>query len=335
MAGASTPAMATAAANAGAMGSLGCAFAGADQIRNDVRAVRNASNRALNLNFFVHVRPRIDEAKIRRASARLAPWFDRLGAQPTPPAETLLPFDAAVCEVVIAAAPKVASFHFGLPDAALTGRLKDAGIVVISSATSVVEARWLEDHGADAVIAQAYEAGGHSGWFLERAGADVAGTMALVPRIVDAVTVPVIAAGGIGDGRGIAAALMLGAAGVQIGTAFLATPESIISAAHKTALLAASGDDTVMSPAFSGRRARTIVNDFAADMAGFDDWPDFPLMNAATAPLRAASVAAGLPDAIALWSGQAVGLVRAETTSQVVARLVAETGAALGKFGPA
>ena len=336
MAAASTPAMAAAAGNAGALGSLGCAFSSADQLGGDARAVRSASNRSLNLNFFVHVRPRVDDAKIHRARGRLAPWYDRLDLRAAPePAETHLPFDAAICDAVIVAAPKVASFHFGLPDAALIGRLKDAGIVVVSSATSVAEARWLEAHGADAVIAQGHEAGGHSGWFLERDGADVAGTLALVPRIVDAVRVPVIAAGGIGDGRGIAAALMLGAAGVQIGTAFLATPESRISAAHKAAVLSASGDDTVLSTAFSGRRARTIVNDFALDMAGFDDWPDFPLMNAATAPLRAASAAAGLPDAVALWSGQAVGLVRAGTTSQVVARLVDETVAALAGVQPA
>lgn len=141
---------------------------------------------------------------------------------------------------------------------------------------------------------------------------------------------PVIAAGGIADGRGIAAALMLGAAGVQIGTAILATPESVISEAHKRAVLAASGDDTVYSAAFSGRKARTIVNDFARDMAQVDDWPEFPLMNPATAPIRAASAAAGLPDAIALWSGQAAGLVRKESTAKVVARLVAETRDVLG-----
>ncbi len=331
MGGAATPAMAAAAGNAGALGSLGCAFASADQIEDDVRAVRSTSNRALNLNFFVHRRPQIDAAKIQRARGRLAPWYERLGVDSEPqPEETHLPFDAAMCDAVLAASPRVASFHFGLPDQGLVKRLQESGIVVISSATSAAEARWLEDKGADAVIAQGYEAGGHNGWFLPRDGADVAGTLALVPRVVDAVSVPVIAAGGIADGRGIAAALMLGAAGVQIGTAFLATPESMISAAHKRAVLAASGDDTVYSAAFSGRMARTIVNDFARDMARVDDWPDFPLMNATTAPLRAASAAAGLPDAIALWSGQAAGLVRQESTAEVVARLVAETRDALG-----
>jgi len=331
MAGAATPAMAAAAGNAGALGSLGCAFASADQIEDDVRAVRSTSNRSLNINFFVHQRAKIDEAKNQRARERLAPWYERFGVDSEPqPAETHFPFDAALCDAVLAASPRVASFHFGLPDDGLIKRLKEAGIVVISSATSAAEARWLEDKGADAVIAQGFEAGGHNGWFLARDGADVAGTLALVPRVVDAVSVPVIAAGGIADGRGIAAALMLGAAGVQIGTAFLATPESMISAAHKRALLAASGDDTVYSVAFSGRMARTIVNDFARDMARVDDWPEFPLMNAATAPLRAASAAAGLGDAIALWSRQAAGLVREESTAEVVARLVAETRTAHG-----
>ncbi len=330
MAGAATPAMAAAVGNAGALGSLGCAFASADQIADDVRAVRSTSNRALNLNFFVHRRPRIDQAKTRRARARLAPWYERFGVSSEPqPAETHFPFDAALCDAVLAASPRVASFHFGLPDDGLVRALKEAGIVVISTATSAAEARWLEDKGADAIIAQGYEAGGHNGWFLARDGADVAGTLALVPRVVDAVSVPVIAAGGIADGRGVAAALMLGAAGVQIGTAFLATPESMISAAHKRAVLAASGDDTMYSLAFSGRMARTVVNDFARDMARVDDWPEFPLMNAATAPLRAASAAAGMGDAIALWSGQAAGLVRDESTAEVVARLVAEACTAL------
>ena len=174
MAGATTPAMAAAAGNAGALGSLGCAFAGADQVTDDVRAVRRTSNRSLNLNFFVHRRPRIDAAKNRRARARLAPWYERFGVKSEPqPAETNFPFDQAMCDAVLAASPRVASFHFGLPDDGLIKRLKEAGIVVISSATSAAETRWLEEKGADAVIAQGYEAGGHNGWFLARDGADV------------------------------------------------------------------------------------------------------------------------------------------------------------------
>ncbi len=153
--------------------------------------------------------------------------------------------------------------------------------------------------------------------------------MALVPRIVDAVKVPVIAAGGIADGRGIAAALMLGAAGVQIGTAFMATPECAASQTHKNALLSASGDDTMMSKAFSGRRARTLANKYATEMAPVDDWPDFPIMNTLTGPIRKASAKADSPDAIALWSGQAVGLIHAATTAEVFEQLVTEAKALL------
>lgn len=332
MAGATTPAMAAAAANAGAMGSLGCAMMGVGAMAAELRAAQAGTNRSLNVNFFVHARPVPDEDLNAEAAARLAPWYDRLGAgEVKAPADAIPTFDEAFCEAVIACGPTVASFHFGLPEAALVDRLKAAGILILSSATSAEEARWLEDHGADAIIAQGAEAGGHNGWFLPRRGADLTGTMALVPRVVDAVRVPVVAAGGIADGRGVAAALMLGAAGVQVGTAFLATPECASPEVHKQAVIAATGDDTMATRAYSGRLARGIANDFSRDMAAHADWPDFPLMNAATGPIRAASAGAGLPDAVALWSGQGAGLVRAETTAGVVTRLVAETDAALSR----
>jgi nitronate monooxygenase len=332
MAGATTPAMAAAAANAGAMGSLGCAIIGVGAMAAELRAAQAGTNRSLNVNFFVHARPVPDEDLNAEAAARLAPWYDRLGAgEVKAPADAIPTFDEAFCEAVIACGPTVASFHFGLPEAALVDRLKAAGILILSSATSAAEARWLEDHDADAIIAQGAEAGGHNGSFLPRRGADLTGTMALVPRVVDAVRVPVVAAGGIADGRGVAAALMLGAAGVQVGTAFLATPECASPEVHKQAVIAATGDDTMATRAYSGRLARGIANDFSRDMAAHADWPDFPLMNAATGPIRAASAGAGLPDAVALWSGQGAGLVRAETTAGVVTRLVAETEAALAR----
>lgn len=332
MAGATTPAMAAAAANAGAMGSLGCAMMGVGAMAAELRAAQAGTNRSLNVNFFAHARPVPDEDLNAEAAARLAPWYDRLGAgEVKAPADAIPTFDEAFCEAVIACGPTVASFHFGLPEAALVDRLKAAGILILSSATSAEEARWLEDHGADAIIAQGAEAGGHNGWFLPRRGADLTGTMALVPRVVDAVRVPVVAAGGIADGRGVAAALMLGAAGVQVGTAFLASPECASPEVHKQAVIAATGDDTMATRAYSGRLARGIANDFSRDMAAHADWPDFPLMNVATGPIRAASAGAGLPDAVALWSGQGAGLVRAETTAGVVTRLVAETEAALSR----
>lgn len=326
MAGASSPAMAAAVAAAGGLGSLGCAGMSPDTVRDEIAASQRGSNRPVNVNFFVHARPREDAAMARAAMDRLSPWYVRLGAgDPQPPTETMPPFDATMCDAIIAAGARVVSFHFGLPEPDLVARVKDAGMTILSSATSVAEARWLEARGADVIIAQGVEAGGHNGWFLPRNGADVATTMALVPRVVDAVSVPVVAAGGIGDGRGIAAALMLGAAGVQIGTAFLATPECRTAEVHKQAIAAASGDDTLATRAYSGRSARGLVNAYSAEMAGYTDWPDFPLMNAATGPLRAASARAGHGDAFALWAGQAAGLARQETTTEVMERLIAET----------
>ncbi len=333
MAGATTPEMAAAASNSGALGSLGCAMFGPDRIKQEALRTRSLTNRSVNLNFFVNVPPRQDQAKAATARAHLASWYDKMAAGDVPdPVDGHTPFNDAICDAVLDASPKVVSFHFGLPDAQLVQRVRRAGISVLSSATSVAEARWLEDRGVDAVIAQGYEAGGHSGWFLPRGTSNVAGTMALVPRIVDAVEVPVIAAGGIADGRGIAAALMLGAAGVQIGTAFLTTPESMVAPVHKTGILKASGDDTMLSKAFSGRIARTLVNDYASEMDAVSDWPDFPLVNTMTGPLRKVSAEAGRPDAVALWSGQAAGLIRQATTAQTVARLVAETKSCLERF---
>ncbi len=331
MAGASTPEMAAVVGNAGGLGSLGCAMMTADGVLDVAAQTRAMSNRALNLNFFCHKTPAKDEKRAEAALVRLKPWFDTLNAGAMPEVtENHFPFDAQICDAVLEASPKVASFHFGLPNEALVIRLKDAGIVILSSATSAAEARWLVENGADAVIAQGYEAGGHNGWFLPQNGGEVAGTMALVPRIVDTVDCPVIAAGGIADGRGIAAAFALGAAGVQIGTAFLATPESAVSDIHKETLIAATGDDTKFSRAFSGRAARTIANTYANEMEKITDWPDFPLMNSVTAPLRAASAKAGRPDAVSLWAGQGAGLVGKSTTRDVFESLVNQAQAILG-----
>ena len=322
MAGASTAEMAAVVGNAGGLGSLGCAMMTADGVLDVAAKTRALSNRALNFNFFCHKAPVADAKRASAALDRLKPWFDKLDAGVMPDvSEGHFPFNSEICEAVLEASPKVASFHFGLPEEALILRLKDAGIVILSSATSGAEARWLKERGVDAVIAQGAEAGGHNGWFLPRSG-EVAGTMALVPRVVDMVDCPVIAAGGIADGRGIAAAFALGAAGVQIGTAFLATPESAASDVHKRTLAAATGDDTQFSQAFSGRAARTIVNDYAQAMATVTDWPDFPLMNTVTAPLRAASAKANKPDAVSLWAGQGAGLVDQSTTRDVFESLV-------------
>lgn len=330
MAGASTPAMAAAAANAGALGSIAAALISPEAIGAEVAEARTATNGGLNINFFCHRPPARDSARIEAAKARLAPYYAEFGlGAPADPAASP-PFDEARLEAVLAAEPRVVSFHFGLPAPSLLRPLKDAGIVVLSSATSPKEAVWLEENGADAIIAQGWEAGGHRGVFNPAEGPGEMGTMALVPAVVDRVSVPVIAAGGIADGRGIAAAFMLGAAGVQIGTAFLTSPEAKIGAPHKAALLASDGSDTGVTEAFSGRPARGIRNRYMAEMAGAE-LPDFPLMNPLTGPLRAASAKAGSGDFMSLWSGQGAGLIREEGTGAIVERLANEALALLGR----
>jgi len=336
MAGSDSPALAAAVANAGGMGSIGCAMMSPTQIREAHAMARGATNRTVNLNFFTHARPQEDDQKAARARALMTPFYMELGLGEVPEiVETSAPFGEPQFEALMEIRPRVASFHFGLPEARFVGALKAAGTVILCSATTAAEARDLEARGVDAVIAQGWEAGGHQGFYRKPQPSQI-GTMALVPQVADAVKVPVIAAGGIADGRGIAAALALGAAGVQIGTAFLTCAESAAPPAHRAALMAADGADTRMTRAFSGRPARGIVNRYMAAMAPHEDeLPDFPLMNTVTGPLRRASAAAGSPDYIALWAGQAVGLNRETTVAGLVDRLVAETQAAIGRVaGP-
>jgi len=334
MAGSDTPALAAAVANAGGMGSIGCAMMTPERVVQVHSEARGATNGAINLNFFCHVPPGFDEQKAARARALVAPFYMELGLGDVPDVtETNFPFGDAVFEALMAARPRVASFHFGPPEQRYVDALKGAGTVVLCSATTPAEARDLEARGADAIIAQSWEAGGHQGFYLADPPAQI-GTMALVPQVADAVKVPVIAAGGIGDGRGIAAVLALGAAGVQIGTAFLSCAESGISAPHRAALLASDGSATRMTRAFSGRPARGVVNRYMEAMEQHEaELPEFPLMNTVTGPLRKASAAAGSPDFGALWAGQAVGLNRAGTASELMTRLVAEARAAIGRIG--
>ncbi len=333
MAGSDTPALAAAVANAGGLGSIGCAVMSPERFRAVHAETRAATNRAVNMNFFTHAAPGEDEQKAARARALLTPFFMELDLGEVPEVtEGHFPFGEAIFEAVLEARPHVVSFHFGLPEARFVTALKQAGTVILCSATTPAEARDLEARGVDAIIAQGWEAGGHHGYYLTAKGAQI-GTMALVPQIVDVVGVPVIAAGGIADGRGIAAALALGAAGVQIGTAFLTCAEAGISAPHRAALMASDGSNTRPTTAFSGRPARGVVNRYMAAMEAHEDaLPDFPLMNTVTGPLRKASAGAGSPDFIALWSGQAVGLNRQGTAAELIEALVAETRTVLSRL---
>ncbi|MCH8301524.1 MAG: nitronate monooxygenase [Proteobacteria bacterium] len=326
MAGSSGSAMAIAVSEAGGLGSLPCATLDAAKARTEIGVIRQHTTKPLNVNFFCHGPPKPNADRDAAWKDRLATYYTELGldASAATPAVSLAPFDGAMCEVVEDHKPEVVSFHFGLPEQALLSRVKASGCLVLSSATTVEEARWLEDHGADAIIAQGYEAGGHRGMFLTDDIATQPGTFALVPQVVDAVKVPVIAAGGIADGRGIAAAFALGAAGVQIGTAYLFTPESLITDLHRAALRAARDNQTALTNVFSGRPARGLVNRLMREVGPMSDRaPAFPTAGSALAPLKAKAEAAGASDFSALWSGQAASLGRDIGASDLTRQLAA------------
>jgi nitronate monooxygenase len=338
MAGAMDWQLAAAVSEAGGLGSLPAAMLNPQQLRDQVAQFRARTTRPINLNFFCHTPPVPNNAREAQWRERLAPYYRELNIDPAAPVpnSSRAPFDAALCEVVEELRPDVVSFHFGLPERHLMKRVKASGCVVLSSATTVAEARWLDENGVDAVIAQGYEAGGHRGMFLSDDLAAQTGTVALVPQVVDAVKVPVIAAGGIADARGIAAALALGAAGVQIGTAYLWSPEARISAPHRTALSAASLDRTALTNLMSGRPARGIVNRIMRDLGPISDMaPEFPLAAGALAPLRAKAEAQGSGDFSPLWAGQAAALGRALPAGELTRTLAAEAGGLMRKLGSA
>ncbi len=332
MAGSATPALAAAVSNAGGIGSLGCAEMPAGELAKTVADLRARTDRPFNLNFFVHPAPRTDQAAYARARDRLLPWYRRLGLpEPAMAASPQGPgFDDERLAAILALKPRVVSFHFGVPDRAAIATLKQAGIILLSTATTVAEARSLAEAGIDAVIAQGFEAGGHRGSHQPRLPGDGVGTLALVPQVADAVTLPVVAAGGIGDGRGIAAAFALGASGVQIGTGFLSCPEAGTDATRRTMLRAAAETDTMMTDAFSGRAARAVRSDYARDMERTPiALPDFPAMYDLSAPLLQATD----PSEVSfLLYGQAARLNRELPAAELVARYVAEAKIAFAKL---
>jgi len=329
MAGANGSAMAIAVSEAGGLGSLPCAMLDAAKVRAEIGVIRQQTAKPVNVNFFCHKPAVTDPDRDAAWKRHLSTYYEELGldTSASAPAASRAPFDEAMCEIVEDLKPEVVSFHFGLPENPLLGRVKAAGCCVLASATTVEEARWLEDRGCDAVIAQGYEAGGHRGMFLTDDIATQAGTFALVPQVVDAVKVPVIAAGGIADGRGVAAAFALGAAGAQIGTAYLFTPESLISDLHRTALGAARDDGTALTNLFSGGPARGLMNRVMREIGPMSDMaPSFPTAGGALAPLKAAAEDRGASDFTSLWSGQAAGLCH-ETGAGDLTRQLAEDAA--------
>jgi len=327
MAGASGSAMAIAVANAGGLGALPCAMLTGEQIRDEIDAFRAACpGRPLNLNFFCHQPPAPDPERAARWKQALKPYYQEVGADfeaPTP-VSNRAPFDEQSCQLVEHLRPEVVSFHFGLPEPTLLQRVKAVGAKVLSSATTVEEAVWLQAHGCDAIIAMGYEAGGHRGMFLSDDITSQIGTFALVPQIADAVRLPVIAAGGIGDHRGLVAALALGASAVQLGTAYLFCPEAKVSAAHRRALDSAPASDTALTNLFTGRPARGINNRIMRELGPMSDLaPRFPLAGGALMPLRAITDPQGNSDFSNLWSGQALRLGKAMPAEQLT-RAIAE-----------
>jgi nitronate monooxygenase len=309
MAGVQGSALAVAVSNAGGLGSLPCAMLDADSIRRELAVIRAQSARPFNVNFFCHRQPEPNAERESGWRAMLSPYFAEYGIDPHSIATGAgrAPFSSETADVLEEFTPAVVSFHFGLPTADLLARVRGCGAKILSSATTVDEARWLEAHGVDAIIAQGVEAGGHRGLFLSNDLATQMGMFALLPQIVSAVRVPVIAAGGIADAKGVAAAMALGAAGVQIGTAYLLCPEATTSAVHRAALKSDAARLTVLTNLFTGRPARGIVNRFIRELGPISDAvPEFPLATSAVAPLRAKAESLGRGDFSPLWAGQNV-----------------------------
>ena len=323
------------AAQGGALASLPSAMLSVEKTREQINIFRQRISAPVNMNFFCHTAVDADPAQDAKWRTRLSSYFKEYGLDPNAAidAANRAPFDMKMCELVEELKPEVVSFHFGLPDKAIMKRLKDAGCVVIGSATIVKEAVWLEANGADAIIAQGAEAGGHRGMFLTESIASQIGTFALVPQVVDAVRVPVIAAGGIADGRGIAAAFALGACGVQIGTAYLHTPESKVSDGGRKALSEASDDATIITNVMTGRPARGVANRLMREVGPVSlDAPTFPHAATALAPLKVAAEKQGRVDFTNLWAGQTVAMRRDINAADLTRALAAEAQICLKKL---
>jgi nitronate monooxygenase len=334
MAGSSDWEIAKSVAEAGGLGALPCAMLTPDLAREQF--AKFGPRRPVNLNFFCHTPPDLNNSREAQWRERLDPYYRELGIDPAlkVPSSNRVPFDAAFCDVVEEMRPGLVSFHFGLPAAALLKRVKAADCLVMGSATTVAEARWLEDNGVDIIIAQGQEAGGHRGMFLTEDIGTQVGTFSLLPQVVDAVKVPVVAAGGVTDARGIAAAFVLGASGVQLGTAYLHCPESRISAPHRAALEGARDDGTAITNVMTGRPARGIVNRVMREVGPVTNAaPQFPLAAGALAPLRAKAEAAGSGDFSPMWAGQSAALGRALPAGELTRKLAAEALERLHRLG--
>lgn len=329
MAGFATVELVAAVANAGAFGILPCAYLTADQIAAQTAALREATACPFGVNVFVEQPPyEADDAVLAHVHERLRPYREELGIpHPERPAVPPDRYREQI-EAILRARPAVFTFTFGIPDAQTLRRFRDAGIFTIGTATTVDEALALKDAGVDAIFAQGSEAGAHRGTFLAPVEASLVGTLALVPQVVDATGLPVFAAGGIGDGRGVAAALALGATAAAVGTSFLLAAESGIAPAHRAVVASDAVRRTVLTRAFSGRTARGVANRIVDDLADPADIAPYPFQNAMTRDIRTAAAQQGRPEFLSLWAGQAARLAKAKPAAEIVADLMRDARAA-------
>lgn len=323
MVGSGAP-LASAVCQAGALGSLACGALNPSQVRQEVSSIRRTTARPFNLNFFCHAEVPSDLQREAAWRARLYPYYVELGLDTSLPTALTLrrTFDEGMCAVIEELRPAVVSFHFGLPDERLLARVRNAGCLVLASATTVREALWLADRQVDAIIAQGAEAGGHRGMFLTDDVSCQVGTLALVPQVVDSVSVPVVAAGGIADERGVAAAFALGASGVQVGTAYLKCPEAGISPLYLAALVAASEADTALTNVFTGRPARGLLNRALRELGPISaEAPAFPHAVGGLQPLRTKAEREGSVDFSPMWCGQAAALCHVTSATELTRKL--------------
>jgi len=327
MAGADSVALARAVSSAGGLGSLACALLSPEEVQEAALALREGMEKPFNLNFFCHAMAAPDLSAIEKWKSLLRPHYERWGLNidTVPSTRLRMPFDEDTCAVVEGIAPKVVSFHFGLPAPALVERLRNRRIKILSSATSVLEAEWLASRGCDAIIVQGVEAGGHRGMFLETDLTTQTGLFALLPQVADQVPVPLIATGGIADGRGIVAAFALGASAVQLGTAYLFCPEASVPPLYRKALAEVADNGTALTNLFSGRPARGILNRYMRECGLVSDAAlSFPYAATFVAPLRSASEKAGSVDYMQMWAGQAAKLAKPLGAEELTQKLATD-----------
>ena len=325
MAGVQDHRLAAAVCQAGGLGSLPAAMLSPDSLAGELRALTQATSRAFNVNFFCHATPVPDEAAEAAWRQLLMPYYAEWGVdiQALPSSPARVPFNHSLADVLEPFKPAVVSFHFGLPAHDLLARVKSWGSLVLSSATTVAEAQWLQAHGADAVIAQGLEAGGHRGMFLSDNLSEQSGTLALLPQVVQAVQLPVIAAGGLACGQSATAATVLGAAGVQMGSAYLCSHEATTSALHRALLLSKEAPHTALTNLFTGRPARGLMNRVMRELGPLREGvPAFPLATSAMAPLRTAAEAMGQTDFTPLWAGQNLSQLRKAAAGDITRDII-------------